>query len=114
MTNNSPDRLDRIEAIVETTAMAMREMQVKQDRMQEQQDRMQEQQERMEQQQARMQQQIDQRFNELGDFIGAVSNDVAQLAQNQEQQNIRMAQLTANVESLVNALQNRFAGNGGG
>lgn len=107
MTDNPPDRLDRIEAIVETTAMAMREMQVKQDRMQEQQ-------ERMEQQQARMQQQLDQRFNELGDFIGAVSNDVAQLAQNQEQQNIRMAQLTANVESLVNALQNRFAGNGGG
>lgn len=100
MTDNPPDRLDRIEAIVETTAMAMREMQVKQDRMQEQ--------------QARMQQQLDQRFNELGDFIGAVSNDVAQLAQNQEQQNIRMAQLTANVESLVNALQNRFAGNGGG
>ncbi len=130
MTTNPPDRLDRIEAIVESTVFALRDMQVKQDRMQEQQDRMQEQQDRMQEQQDRMQQNFDrmqeqqdrtqqhldrtqQHLDQVGRFVADLSNDVALVSANQEQQDIRMAQLTANVESLVSALQNRFTSNGG-
>ncbi len=85
MTANPPDRLDRIEAIVESTAIALRDMQVKQDWMQEQQDRTQ------------------QHLDQVGRFVADLSNDVAQVSANQEQQDVRMAQLTANVESLVSA-----------
>ncbi|MCY7275759.1 MAG: hypothetical protein LH702_18990 [Phormidesmis sp. CAN_BIN44] len=109
MATNPPDRLDRIEAIVESIAFALRNMQVKQDRMQEQQDRMQQSFDRMQEQQDRTQQHLDQ----VGRFVADISNDVAQVSANQERQDVRMAQLTANVESLVSALQNRFTSNGG-
>lgn len=94
MTTNQPDRLDRIEAIVEQNAIAIRDLQVRQDRTQQQQDR--------------TQQQLDQ----LGIFVADLFNDVARLAQNLDRAERERVQLTADIRSLVNALQNRFTGNG--
>lgn len=76
-------------------------MQAKQDRTQAQLDLTRDRQDRTEEQ-----------LDRLGLFVADISNDVAQLSANQQEQNLRMAQLTANVESLVSALQSRFTSNG--
>lgn len=95
MTNsNSSDRLDRVEAILAELAAGQRDLQTGQRDLQVKQDKTQEQ------------------LDNLGLFIADISNDVAQLSANQQEQNLRTAQLTANVESLVSALQSRFTSNG--
>ena len=81
--------------------MATRDLQIKQDRTQTQLDQLGDRQDRT-------QTQLDQ----LGLFVADISNDLARLAQNADRAELERVQLTADIRSLVNALQNRFTGNG--